>query len=121
MIDRRELLRISLLGSGAAVAGGGLGSLLARAALADGSSGPVVETKVGKLRGATASGAHSFKGVHYGASTDGSMRFLPAVPPKPWTGVVDALDIGSPAPQDLARTARRTSARPWEISSVPEP
>jgi para-nitrobenzyl esterase len=100
MIDRRELLRISLLGGGAAVAGGGLGSLIARAALADGSLGPVVETKLGKLRGATANGAHSFKGVHYGAATGGSMRFLRAVPPKAWTGVLDALEIGSPAPQD---------------------
>jgi para-nitrobenzyl esterase len=98
MIRRRELLKISLLGGGAAFTGALSRFPLAAAAGAPAS--PVVDTKLGKLRGASANGVHSFKGVHYGASTEGSMRFLPPAPPKPWTGVLDALQIGSPSPQD---------------------
>jgi para-nitrobenzyl esterase len=102
MIDRRELLKSSLAGCGAAVAGSALGALLPRAVFGgdSGAAGPVVETKLGKIRGASSKGVACFKGVHYGASTAGSMRFMPPVPPQPWTGVIDALEIGSPAPQD---------------------
>src|SRR5450755_1452915 len=102
MIDRRELLKLSLLGSGAAVTGNFFGSPFAKAALADGATSPITDTTLGKLRGASANGVSSFKGVHYGASTEGAMRFMPPIAPKPWTGVRDALEIGSPSPQDTA-------------------
>jgi para-nitrobenzyl esterase len=103
MTDRRELLKSSLLGCGAAVARGALGSLFSQAVLADGAAPtePIVKTSLGRLRGAYANGVYSFKGVHYGASTAGAMRFMVPSPAKPWTGVRDALDFGSPAPQDL--------------------
>ena len=101
MMDRRELLKSSLLGCGAAVAGSALGSRLSRAVLADDTAptGPIVKTSLGRLRGAFANGVYSFKGIHYGASTEGPMRFLPPSTPKPWTDVRDALEIGPPAPQ----------------------
>lgn len=104
MIDRRGLLKSSLLGCGAALAGGALGSLLTRAAFAAGpaSAGPVVKTILGKVRGASASGVCTFKGIHYGASPEGAGRFLPPHPPKPWTGVYDALQYGAMAPQTLS-------------------
>jgi len=63
------------------------------------SASPVLETSLGKLRGAFANGVYSFKGVHYGASTEGARRFQPPLPAKPWTGVRDALELGPPAPQ----------------------
>jgi hypothetical protein len=105
MISRRELLKSSLSGCGAVGAAGALGSLFTRKVFAGGSSaGPVVRTTLGKLRGAFANGVYSFKGIHYGASTEGSMRFRPPSRPKPWTGVRDAFEVGPPAPQDRAWT-----------------
>jgi para-nitrobenzyl esterase len=96
MIRRRELIKKSL-------AAAALSSPLARTLLAaTDAAGPVVETKCGKVRGASADGVHTFKGIHYGASTDGAARFMPPAPPKPWTGVFDALQYGTMAPQNLS-------------------
>jgi para-nitrobenzyl esterase len=101
MMDRRELLKSSLLGCGVAVASGALGTPFSRVVLADDTAParPIVKTSLGRLRGAFANGVYSFKGIHYGASTEGPMRFMPPSTPKPWTGVLDALEIGPPAPQ----------------------
>jgi para-nitrobenzyl esterase len=111
MIDRRELLRISLMGGGVALAGGRIGSLITQSTFADGGSGPVVETKSGKVRGASIDGVQTFKGIHYGASPEGAMRFMPPVAPKPWTGVFDALQYGSLAPQILSTAAGGSEIR----------
>ncbi|MGH8258956.1 MAG: carboxylesterase/lipase family protein, partial [Steroidobacteraceae bacterium] len=66
---------------------------------AQGSSGSIVETAAGKIRGGHAGGVAYFKGVHYGASTAGAARFQPPVKVEPWTGVRDALHLGTRAPQ----------------------
>lgn len=95
---RRQLIKNSFIGLGVAA----FASPLARVAFADGSSGPVVETKSGKVRGVTADGVHTFKGVHYGASTAGSIRFMPPAPAKPWSGIYDARQYGPLAPQNLS-------------------
>ncbi|HEY1794819.1 MAG TPA: carboxylesterase/lipase family protein [Stellaceae bacterium] len=68
---------------------------------------PIVEIASGKLRGATSGGTHAFKGVPYGAATEGANRFMPAQPPAPWSGVRDALDYRGHAPQSPLRADKR--------------
>jgi para-nitrobenzyl esterase len=60
---------------------------------------PMVETKQGKLRGASDDGVFTFKGVRYGETTGGANRFLPPVPVTPWAGIRYAVDFGASAPQ----------------------
>ena len=98
-LDRRTLLQRSLTAGTALMASTLLCSRFVSEAFAS-DSAPIVETTTGKIRGAAINGVQTFKGIPYGASTAGESRFLPPKAPKPWTGVRDALDYGSPAPQD---------------------
>jgi len=97
MIRRREFVKSSLVGAAA------LTSPLARAVLAAvDSTSPVVATQYGKVRGVSAGGVCTFKGVHYGASPEGAGRFMPPAPPQPWSEVAEALVYGNLAPQNLS-------------------
>ncbi len=95
-LDRRSLLRASMLAGGALAAhslsGGG-------AFAAADSNPPIAKTKTGTVRGAVEDAINVFKGIPYGAPPTGSLRFMPPVPPAPWTGVRDALQFGDQCPQ----------------------
>jgi para-nitrobenzyl esterase len=97
MIRRREFVKSSLVGAAA------LGSPLGRAMFAaTDAASPVVATKSGKVVGLAASGVCTFKGIHYGANPEGAMRFMPPVPPMPWSETAEALNYGDLAPQNLS-------------------
>ena len=59
----------------------------------------IAETSLGKIRGLDNHGIKTFRGIPYGASTEGSNRFMPPADPGRWTGVRDALEYGHSAPQ----------------------
>jgi para-nitrobenzyl esterase len=97
MIRRREFVKSSLVGAAA------LGSPLGRVMFAaTDAASPVVATKSGKVVGLAAGGVCTFKGIHYGANPEGAMRFMPPVPPMPWSETAEALNYGDLAPQNLS-------------------
>jgi para-nitrobenzyl esterase len=104
-LDRRTLLKSSILGGGAALVYKFFAARIQDTALATGmpsvTSQSTVETNAGKIRGAAVNGIHAFKGIPYGASTAGKNRFMPPVKPEPWSGVRDALHCGRSAPQTI--------------------
>lgn len=82
---------------------------LTAGALAD-TDAPVAKTTAGQVRGANADGVKVFKGVRYGASTEGR-RFMAPLPPQPWQGVADTLEFGNQSPQ--SRPTNVSLFRSW--------
>ncbi len=95
-IDRRAFLTVA--------AAAGIWPLLDRAAFAQATSGPTVDTTAGKVRGRLRMGIHAFKGIPYGASTAGAKRFMAPTKPAPWTGVREAVRYGHQSPQNMRFT-----------------
>src|SRR3954468_23904241 len=63
----------------------------------------IVETSAGKIRGYSHNGIHTFKGIPFGASTEGAARFMAPTKPKPWAGLRSSMQYGYVSPQP-ART-----------------
>jgi para-nitrobenzyl esterase len=59
----------------------------------------VVETSAGKIRGYTRNGIYTFKGIPFGASTEGDARFMPPTKPAPWAGLRSSMQYEHVAPQ----------------------
>lgn len=59
----------------------------------------VVRTDAGTVRGQSDGAVAVFRGVPFAAPPVGPLRWAPPRPVSPWTGVRDALDEPSPAPQ----------------------
>jgi para-nitrobenzyl esterase len=95
-MDRRKFIGMGAVGSGML-----LTSKLGVPAWAAGQSAPgdIVETSAGRIRGLSQNGVLAFRGIHYGAPTGGSARFMPPAKPQPWTGVRDAFELGFKCPQ----------------------
>ncbi len=60
----------------------------------------IAETSRGRVRGVSTDGIRAFKGIPYGASTDGPNRFREAKLAVPWTGVRDTIAYGPMCPQE---------------------
>jgi para-nitrobenzyl esterase len=100
MIARRTLLGAGLvMGSLAEAVGPQAAAQTTPARTQQGESMSVATTEQGKVRGVSADGIHTFKGIPYGGSTAGSGRFRPPQPPAAWTGVREALTFAPMCPQ----------------------
>jgi para-nitrobenzyl esterase len=112
--DHRTMDRRALLQNAAAVAGAGLVSTLTTKAagaparstrspeeplIMAASSKSIVETTAGKVRGYSARGILTFKGIPYAGSTSGPNRFMAPTKPKPWSGVRSSMYYGQVCPQ----------------------
>jgi para-nitrobenzyl esterase len=64
----------------------------------------VVETDSGKIYGYGRDGVIGYRGIPYGASTEGKNRFMPPAKPEPWTGVRSALYWGWASPCSMNAT-----------------
>ncbi len=89
-VNRREfILRATVAGAVA-----GMGTTLFGQGIA-----PIADTADGKIRGRLIDKVNAFQGIPYGAPTSGANRFMPAVKPKRWSGVLDTVEWGAEAPQ----------------------
>ena len=59
----------------------------------------VANTIYGKVRGYILRDIYQFKGIPYGANTEGKNRFMPPQKPEAWEGIRLALNYGDMAPQ----------------------
>lgn len=115
MLGRRRLIGHACLGlAGPAVAGLGLpGPAFAVPQKKPDVQNVIAETSRGRVRGTNTNGIRTFKGIPYGAPTDGPNRFRAAKPAVPWTGVRDTIAYGPMCPQEIL--SRPSFAASWAV------
>lgn len=59
----------------------------------------IVETRTGRIEGATGDGFHVFRGIPFACPPIGRLRLRAPRPVDPWTGVREATSFGASAPQ----------------------
>ena len=74
----------------------------------------IVETAYGKIRGVRAQDVSIFRGVPYAGTVSGERRFRRPAQLQSWTGVRDALRLGSPSIQPGRETPRGDEPLPSE-------
>jgi para-nitrobenzyl esterase len=94
---RAALFAVLAVGVAAAFLGASAGAAVA--APSSGSSGPVVRTGGGLVRGADNGGVSTFLGLPYAAPPTGNLRWRPPQPASSWSGVRDATQFGPSCPQ----------------------
>ena len=103
MLNRREFMakatRIGAASAGASSLVPGLFPSAGARQSSRGVAGSIVATTAGRVRGRVEEGVHVFKGIPYGGSTAGQMRFMPPTEAEPWTGVREAFEYGPRCPQ----------------------
>jgi len=112
-VSRRKLAQGAVMLAGGTVASS-FGKVSAAATLAPKpssevvvntpSSKTIVETGSGKVRGFVRNDIFAFKGIPYGATTEGKNRFMPPSKPTPWTGVRNSMSWGFVSPQTFTST-----------------
>jgi para-nitrobenzyl esterase len=78
-----------------------------------------VQTEAGAVMGVTRDSVSVFRGVPYGADTEGNSRFMPAQPPLQWAGVRDAMSYGCTAPQPHPGASAVPPHLAWVFDSQP--
>ncbi len=76
----------------------------------------LVETRYGRLRGASESGCHVFRGVPFAAPPVGARRFRAPAEPVSWAGVRDATTAAPMCPQPPPMPAESIPGDPTEMS-----
>ena len=96
-VRRAALSAVSAVSVAAAVLAASAGGAVA--APASGGANPIVRIDDGLIRGASATGVNSFRGLPYAAPPTGKLRWRPPQPASSWSGVRDATQFGPSCPQ----------------------
>jgi len=83
----------------------------------------IAKTEYGKVQGFILNNIFQFRGIPYGASTEGKNRFMPPQKPEPWDGILPAVWWGNSAPQIMDNryaNAWSSFADHWNYDDVSE-